>query len=115
VCWSSQAIKFYYTEYWNIVDVLVICLYVVILGLEIDYISDSRRKNFSLGRTDFVDYEHLSIKHDRLFDLFGVMIGLAFVKLFKYMNLSRRIHLMWCTIHRVCGGGGGVKWWLCVH
>eukprot|EP00696_Hemimastix_kukwesjijk_P000274 gnl/Hemi2/10392_TR3584_c0_g1_i1.p1 gnl/Hemi2/10392_TR3584_c0_g1~~gnl/Hemi2/10392_TR3584_c0_g1_i1.p1 ORF type:complete len:909 (-),score=357.18 gnl/Hemi2/10392_TR3584_c0_g1_i1:37-2763(-) len=88
-------------EFWNMLDVCIMLMYFGVLLVEIIFVTSSLRTTFDItNTTQYIDYSPLSNLQTAIIVLYGLLAILATVKLFKFMMLSERAHLLWCSLHK---------------
>jgi len=93
---KRHRIKKYFFNFWNILEIVDLVLYVVVIGLYIDYIAAPGRYGIDLSiRYYFPEMEQIAATALNFYNVSAVNVLISTFRTFKYLRLNNRLYVLW--------------------
>ena len=99
----------YFKSFWNILDVLVICIALCCIGFSIyrQVMVNTKLDDLLRNERQYANFEFLSFAQTRFNDFVAIMIFFAWVKIFKYISFNKTMNQLSSTLSRCAKDVGG--------
>lgn len=96
---ASPSLLAYFTNIWNLVEIVNLCMYVVVLVSWFSYLLVHDREPFKqVSREKYVDLLPLALHFNFMFKIASFNVIFAFVKIFKFLQIWPSCNSLWRTL-----------------
>eukprot|EP00732_Lithocolla_globosa_P002454 Lithocolla_globosa_v1_NODE_1613_length_2447_cov_7.895067.p1 type:complete len:647 gc:universal NODE_1613_length_2447_cov_7.895067:2035-95(-) len=101
----KRAVLTYMSDFWNIIDWANIVMFIVFTTVYGSYVVKAAKtsREADLGKSSFLNYEHLARQSTVTYELLTTNIFLCFWKFFKFLRFNSRMNLLWGTLIQALG------------